>query len=201
MKNSAKLLKKLSVITFAALTLGLAACQKKEDSSGVQGMGIAPMWQSCGGCAGTMGQAIPGLVGVRSSTVDETVLFAFDLLVSQNGMIDWNNPKAILFYNGPASIQGALRVTMPGMSLCGAPAGDYQIRPLSPSTIASGGMISYGTFEAVGPGRIIFRLGSSSLYNAVDPYGVNRNSATNRINLNLMIDSVNGMACGPLVTR
>lgn len=204
MKNRAGHLIQGFVIALALLSF--AAC-KKNDNSGAPPppppVAITPQWQSCASCPGVIAQGFPGLVGVRSSTTNENVLFAFDLIVDQaNTMVNWADPKAILYYTGPVALQGTLRVVAANdINVCNAPPGDYDIRPLTSSSVASGGILSYGTFEALGPTRIVFRVGSSAIYNAQDPGGVSRNSQSNRIQFNLMLDSVNNIYCGPLATR
>jgi hypothetical protein len=158
-------------------------------------------FSGCQSCAGLRSPQA-GLVGVRSSTVDEKVLLSFDLIVD-GGVSSFNyaNPKFYLFYRGPVVLQGTLRVVEPNnFEVCGAPVGDYVLRPLNIGQ-SMDGTISGGTYEAVGPARMIIRTGSSSVYNAEDPNGVSRNSPTNRINLNAYIDYVNNVPCGPLSTR
>lgn len=193
----------LMMAVFGALSL--TACKKNDNSENSTVPAVRPIWTNCGNCAATIGQGIPGLIGVRSATTNENVLFSFDLIVSQqSGMVNWNDPKAILYYTGPVSLQGVLRVQSAGdVMVCYAPPGDYEIRPMSSSSISSGGVLSYGTFEAISQNgsRIIFRVGSSQIYNAQDPQGVSRNSQANRIAFNLILDQVNGSYCGPLATR
>ncbi len=202
--NQVKLTLKSALLVLASV-VSLTACKKNDNSETSRVPNIQPFWANCNNCANNIGQPIPGLVGVRSSTTNENVLFSFDLVVDQRvANLNWNDPKAILMYTGPVSLQGALRVQSAGdIMVCNAPPGDYEIRPLSSSAISNGGVLQYGTFEAIsGNGsRIIFRVGNSQIYNAQDPQGVSRNSQTNRIAFNLMLDQVNGIYCGQLSTR
>lgn len=202
MKHSNKIMLKLTGVFIVMMTV-LAGCGKNDNSNtSAATPQLNPNWGNCSGCSGILGQPIPGLIGVRSQTASGDALFAFDLIVNQDGRIDWNDPKAFLYYAGPATLQGAIRITQPGgLSFCGAPPGDYEVRPMSPSMISVGGIVSGGSFEALGPTRIIFRVGPSTVYNPQDPWGVNRNSATNRIGFNLFVDFVNGFPCGPLSTN
>lgn len=196
---------KIACVTLAAISaLSLTACKKNDNSSAPVSANVYPNWQACASCAGAINQPFPGLIGVRSSTTNENVMFSFDIIVNQSPNVNWNDPKAILAYSGPVTLQGALRVASPGdYMVCNAPPGDYEIRPMNSSMLGVGGVLSNGTFEArSGNGsRIIFRIGQSAVYNAQDPQGVSRNSQTNRINLNMILDQVNGMPCGQLVTR
>lgn len=196
---------KMLAVILCLWSLSIVACNKKNDNTAAVPVAVAPLWTNCPSCVSNIGQGIPGLVGVQSASGSGNALFSFDVIVDQRvANLDWNNPKAILFYSGPVSLQGALRILSPNdFDVCNAPPGDYQIRPLTPSAIASGGTLAYGTFEALsGNGsRIVFRVGSSSIYNAADPNGVSRLSSTNRIQFNLILDSVNGIYCDPLATR
>lgn len=185
--------------------LTISGCKTGGSSGGGGTATVTPWWQSCSACATNIGTAYPGLIGVHSATVDGSVLFSLDMIVDQaRSGLNWNDPKAILYYSGPVSLQGVMRVsTSNNFNVCNAPAGDYTIQPMTTSTLASGGSLSYGTFQAVSStgGRVIFRIGSSSLYNYEDPNGVSSTSYTNRLQLNINIDSVNNVPCGALATQ
>jgi len=190
----------------AIASLSMVACKKNDNSAPAPvPVAVQPNWTNCPTCTTNIGQGMPGLVGVRSSTTNENVLFAFDIVVAQQvSQVNWADPKAILYYNGPASLQGALRIVAPNdIMVCNALPGDYEIRPLTTSMIASGGGLSHGTFEALGANgsRIVFRVGTSMLYNSQDPGGVRQGSQTNRLQLNLILDFVNNQPCGSLATR
>lgn len=206
MNKMARTFQVACVTLVAALAMGLTACKKNDNSatSTVVPPTVAPNWVGCSACAGTIPQPYPGLIGVHSSTTNENVLISIDLIVNQATNVNWNDPKAILAYAGPVTLQGVLRVVAAGdVMVCNAAPGDYEIRPLTSSMLAMGGQLSNGTFEALsGNGsRIVFRVGMSNVYNAQDPQGVSRTSQTNRVNLNMILDQVNGVYCGPLATR
>ena len=195
---------KTAFLTLAALSaLTLTACKKNDNSNAPVVTNVTPNWVGCPTCAGTINQPFPGLIGVRSSTLNENVMFAFDIIVNQVATVNWNDPKAILAYQGPVTLQGVLRIVQAGdIMVCGAAPGDYEIRPMSSSMLGVGGVLSRGTFEALSTnGRIVFQVGQSVVYNGQDPQGVSRNSQTNRVNLNMILEQVNGVYCGQLVTR
>lgn len=182
----------------AVSSLALTACKTKNDNSSPVVTGPPPNWQVCPTCTTAIGQPIPGLVGVRAMASNQNLLFSFDLIVNQSPNVNWNDPKAILAYQGPVTLQGVLRIVSAGdYMVCNAPPGDYEIRPLTSSMLARNGILSNGTFEALsGNGsRILFRIGTSVIVNGEDPRGVSRDSQTNRAQLNLIFDQVNGALC------
>lgn len=190
---------RIACVTLAAVSsLALTACKKNDNSSSPVVTGPPPSWQGCPTCPSAIGQPFPGLIGVRAATSNQNLLFSFDLIVNQSPNVNWNDPKAILAYQGPVTLQGVLRIVSAGdFIVCNAPPGDYEIRPLTSSMLAQNGNLSNGTFEALGGNgsRIIFRIGASVIYNGEDPRGVSRDSQTNRVQLNLIFDQVNGMPC------
>ncbi len=186
----------LSLAALSALTL--TACKKNDNSNAPVVTGPPPTWNACSNCTSNIQQPIPGLIGVRAANYTQKLLFAFDLIVNQSPNVNWNDPKAILAYQGPVTLQGVLRVVSAGdFDVCNAPPGDYEMRPLTSSMLAVGGILSNGTFEALSSNgsRIVFRIGQSAIVNGEDPRGVSRDSQTNRLQLNLIFDQVNGAYC------
>lgn len=197
--------KKILILTFVALAF--LGCNK--NSGGGQpvapiGPGPGGNWANCQACTGMIRSPFAALVGVQSADVSNEILIALDLII--DGAIPgfpYQDPKAFLYYQGPVAVQGVIRVTQPNDPLvCNVAPGDYQLRPLTVSS-AQYGVVSGGSFEAIGPGgRMLIRLGSSQVNNMTDPNGVYNGSPSNRIGLNMYIDQVQGYPypCGGLST-
>lgn len=186
-------------------SLAIVGCNK---NNGGDGQPIAPgyggNWGACAACTSGVRSPYAALVGVQSSDISQEVLIALDLII--DGAIPnfpYADPKAFLYYQGPAVVQGVIRVTRANDPLvCFIAPGDYAINPLSVS-YANYGVVGGGSFEAVGPGgKMLIRMGQSQVNNMTDPNGVNSQSGTNRIGLNLYIDSVSNYPypCGQLST-
>ncbi len=201
-------------ILLSLLTLLIfVGCNKNNGGGG--GQPLAPVgpvgpvgpggnWGSCAACTSGVRNPFAALVGVKSADGSQEILIALDLII--DGAVpgfNYSDPKAFLYYQGPAVVQGVIRVLRANDPLvCFVAPGDYTINPLSVSQ-AQNGVIGGGSFEAVGPGgKMLIRLGSSQVNNMSDPNGVSNGSPSNRIGLNLFIDSVSNYPhpCGQLST-
>lgn len=200
---------KQALILLIAIAAAVSGCTKDSNNGGppppppgAGAPGAITGWGSCTTCSASLRNPVVALVGVKSATFDEKVLFALDLII--DGALPGVNPadpKVFLRYSGPAVVQGIIRVTEANdVSVCNAAPGDYQLDPLTVSS-AYLGVVRGGNFQAVGPGgRMMIRIGDSQVNNMTDPNGVHRDSPENRIGLNMIIDSVNNVPCGRLST-
>lgn len=198
MKTNSNLAKKVLVTLLAASSLFFVACKKNDNSSGNAStpQAVQPGWTGCATCVSSIGSPVDGLIGVLASSYDQKVLMSLDIILDGARLTNANpaDPKLILSYMGPVVLQGAIKITAPTMAgYCTLPPGDYGFLPLSASATSSQGVVSGGQFEAVSAaGKFVFSLNGSSVYNSQDPQGVNLASRTNRIQMNLRIESLNG---------
>lgn len=160
----------------------------------IVGQKTNPSWLSgCVGCANIQ-KPLTVIRQLSSTSQDNNVRMSFALVVDTS-IPDFNfaDPKIATEYYGRATLLGRWRITqVADRNLCGAPVGEYILRPLTPSYMTAG-VVSGGTYEAVGPVRIVLRLQSSTLTN---PEGaVNSASNGNRVSFNAVIDTVNNAAC------
>ena len=171
--------------------LALMGCNKKDGGS--SNSSNANLYVNCANC-GSM--TTPILTNVTGVTPSGNVIF--NLNVMGLGNSSSFNPQAVVFYNGPALLSGTLQVINPQDSLiCGALPGVYTITPVQPSMMASS-ILRGGVYQATSAGsRITFRINNAILFNP-DTFGVGSNN--NWINLNAILDSVNGIPCGTIST-
>lgn len=198
--------KKILFLTFVALAF--LGCNKNGGNGGQPVAPIAPgpggNWGACQSCTGMIRSPFAALVGVQSADASNEILIALDLII--DGSVPgfpYSDPKAFLYYSGPLAVQGVIRVTRANDPLvCNIAPGDYQLQPQSVSQ-ANRGVIQGGSFVATGPGgQMLIRLGASQVNNHTDPNGVSNVSSSNRIGLNMYIDSVSNYPypCGGLST-
>lgn len=125
---------------------------------------------------------------LQAVTNERVALMSFALVVDGALGIDVKDSQAVGQYYGRAVLLGRWRITqISDHLLCGAPAGDYIVRPLTPSYMTSGA-ISGGTYEAIGPTRIVFRLQSAVVASA--------NIQAGRMSFTAVLESVNNNSCG-----
>jgi hypothetical protein len=178
------------------LVLVMTACQKGDSGSAAPQTGLG--WFNCPSCQGVVAGSNL-LNAVQSATPENSVQFSLNL----NGQIAqpcYQQPvKYVLCAAGPASMTGYMRILQQG-AVCGAPAGDYIVRPLTVSQISNATLFG-GQFEAVGPGnfRIVFSLDKGILYN-YDGGGLSSASPNNRVSMGLVLQSVGGYSCGIMTT-
>jgi hypothetical protein len=179
-------------------SLSVVACNKSDGGGTAATPGVSYL-QNCGNCQ-LLGQGTGLLTSVKGQTADGGLQFSVDLM-GQGTYYGggYGNPKAVVSYQGAAAFAGFMRVNNP-QSMCGAPAGDYGIRPLQLSNMYAL-TVQGGQYEAIGPGnfRIVFRIANAIFYNT-DGGGVSSASPNNRVNLNLMIDFAGGYSCGSIST-
>ncbi|PIS10228.1 MAG: hypothetical protein COT73_10470 [Bdellovibrio sp. CG10_big_fil_rev_8_21_14_0_10_47_8] len=186
-------------ITSVAVLGIFVACGKKDDGGGsntvaplpvvscYQGQ-VPPTGYSCSYNSG--GYANGNLL--NNLQFDDGLSFTGRLsLTATSANIDLNHPSAYAMYNGPVAISGQLTVTNGG-ALCGAPNGTYNFNG---QATYMGGTISGLDLTVNGPAAIRF-VGAAVIYN---PNGVSRDSATNRLTLQVNA-SVNGGSCGYIMT-
>lgn len=156
---------------------------------------------SCPSCS-LIRQPITLLRHVHSTTNDRALLMTFGLVIdASDSNFNFSDARVASQYFGRATLLGRWRITqVSDRQLCGAPVGEYVVRPLTPSYLTSGA-ISGGTFEAIGPVRVVFRLQGSVFMNIDDAGAENAaqtsaSSSSNRMNFSAMIDSVNNSPCG-----
>lgn len=178
-------------------SLAITACDKSGGGSSASTPG-SNYWQSCANCQ-MFGQGPALLTAVKGQTTDGGLQFSLDLQGQSGGMPAYGNPKAVVYYQGPAAFTGYMRVNNSSL-ICGAMPGDYLIRPLQPSSMYAL-TVQGGQYEAMGPNgfRILFRLGNAVFYNN-DGGGVSSASMNNRVGLNIILDYVNGSPCGSIST-
>lgn len=139
--------------------------------------------RSCPSCSAIV-KPTYALSNVRSQTADGRILLLFYLILDASSS-DTSSEQMVMQAYGRSTLLGMMEVREASPAqMCGAPVGTYRIYPLTPSYITSG-VISGGTFEALGPTRILFHLSSSSF----------TFSGRHRLNLNAVIDSVNDTSC------
>lgn len=200
MKNPKLDLANVITLLFLFGAMGLAACGGSFGGSD-GGSAATPtpvtVWDQCGGCGGLNGGSVI-LDNVQAQTPDTAVSFWFNVVGAPGA--NMIGPKAAVFYAGPASISGVMRVNRASSTWCMMPPGDYQIQPLQPSNFSSG-IMSGGSFQAIAPNgfAVYFRMNSSVFYNPMG--GLSLGSPGNRANLNLLLDSVGGYSCGMMATN
>lgn len=206
--NLIRLPKMLSLIAAAVLSLSLVACGKKD---GGGGSGTTPLYphSPCIGCAGNQQ---PLLIGVQAHHSE--IRMGLDVYGDSNLGVNLNDPKAIVAYRGPLTIQG--NAVISSNNLCGA-RGNYSLRTINPGTIswgmvsgsspmASGAMgFGYPTMantrmiiegistDGSGP-NITIQVQDGQFYNS-SVSGLHRDSQNNRLGLNFAV-LVGGNPCG-----
>lgn len=179
-------------------SLALMACGKGNSNDGGPST-VHPNPWNCPTCHNS-GISSVLLPGVRSATPGEGVLLTLDVRIQDYPQYFGSCPqpyeKRAYCYNGPGTLVGVLRIVNPN-EICGAPPGDYNVTPIQIGSL-SNLILRGGTFEAVGPARILLSLNNGILYN---PGGVASNSPNNRISLSMALQSVNGVPCGTLSTQ
>lgn len=177
--------------------VGLAACGGGSSGGGSASTPTNTVWDQCGGCSNLANGAVI-LDNVQAQTPDGAVTFWFNVVGAQGSNLA--GPKSVIFYAGPATISGNMRVNTASFTWCNMPIGNYQLQPLQPSNFGSGLMYG-GAFQAIGPGGfpVRFRVNNAVFYNPVD--GLTLGSSSNRANLNLILDSVGGSPCGSMATN
>jgi hypothetical protein len=195
----------LVAVSLAAATL--VACGKKSDSAA--GNIVPPPVTNPYGCNGCVGNQMPLLIGVQAS--HSLLSMGLDFYGDGNLGYNLNDPKAIVVYQGPLTIQGNAIVR----NLCGAN-GNYTIRTTNPGTIAWGSVsgnapmtapvgFSYpsarmtleGISQSGGP-NLIIQVAYGQLYNT-GMGGLSLNSQSNRVGLNMGV-IVGGQPCGDIST-
>jgi hypothetical protein len=188
----------LLILVFLAGTFILPACSKK---------GNDPVPAPAYGVNGLpYGQVPPGgqamLIGVQT-TNGAGLQGSFDIYgdsARMNSGMVYDSSKVILYYTGPAYLQGYFRVAQQDLSLCNAPVGDYLVNSAGQISSTYGVLSGNTMLEAVhqgGAGRIVMQLYNASIYNSQDAGGVRNGSATNRMVMTIGIQ-VNGQPCGTL---
>lgn len=163
-------------------------------SPAVAGQKTNPTWFSgCPGCS-VIRTPLTVIRSLGSQSSDSSVKMSFALVVDTGvTSFDFSDAGVVNQYYGRAALLGRWRIAEVAQhNLCGAPAGEYILRPLTPSYMTSGA-ISGGTYEAVGPVRIVLRLQGSTLTNAVE--AIAAGSANNRLSLNTVVETVNDQPC------
>jgi len=203
MKNAKKVTTNLLHVLALVGTLSMtAACSKKDDSNPPVAIGAQPLV-----CQGTMcanvGQA-PGVLisaGATASVNGTQIDMAMDV-IGDATRFNINDPKAVITYNGPAAIAGYLRIQGSGgggnfgSGVCGAFPGDYYMQAIQQGSMTMA-TVTGGRIAGTGPngGRIEATILQGVLYNGQDPNGTSKGSSTNRLYLNMVIESVNGQPC------
>lgn len=150
-------------------------------------------------CAGCFPNAQPLLIGVKATTNNNTFFMSLDILGDpmRANMLDAN---VVQYYNGPVMLVGTLRITAQDWMTCGATPGDYSIRPIQPgmmtATTINGVVLDAYSQNGV---RLTMRLNLLTPYNDTGA-GLNRSTDTNRMGMQVMIDMINGAACGSSFT-
>lgn len=129
---------------------------------------------------------------VRARTNNARSEFVFDVISHRRDDLGHiNNSSTFYEYYGRSTMTGYLRITETiSEQLCGAPAGLYRIRPLTPSFLSEGS-ISGGTFEVIGPARLIFSLQTSRFYDR----SLENGRVERRLQLKGTIELVGAQAC------
>jgi hypothetical protein len=202
MKNSMKVFSALLLIGVVVTT---GACSKSSDNGASAQPPVAPLCTQPGGCPppGSLGNAALLIsASGTSSGYYAQIDIAMDIL-GVAGQFDPNNPKAAIFYKGPATLAGYLRITgTTGVtSICGAPAGEYLMATTQPGTMYSA-TYTGGTISGGGPGgvRLDAEIIQGVLYNNQDPMGTSKGSTTNRLFLQMVIKAVNGQPCNMAIS-
>ncbi len=93
----------------------------------------------CPSCS-LLRQPITAIRYLHSVSADRSALMSFSLVVDANvAEIDFTDVRVVGRYYGRATLLGRWRVNqMNEQQLCGAPVGEYIVRPLTPSYITSG---------------------------------------------------------------
>lgn len=191
-------MKKLAYYTMTfttALMLLTSGCAKKDDNNGGQPVAppaapVLPAVPACGNCGATT-----ALLGtVRAIAPLSGFEMAMDLF-GDAARVNAQDLKALVMYNG--SIAGKANVRITSNVLCKATTGDYVATTLQVG-MGAGAVIGNLAMTSIGPGgaRIDFTILQGTMYNGMDPQGLNRDSKTNQIYANIRIDSVNGQPCG-----
>jgi hypothetical protein len=188
--------------------LGIIACNKNDNSSSnaqqYVNPGYGPLNCNVAGCTFISGNNLNYSVLITATGTAtgmySQIMVAFDFLANGNSM-NTVNPKAVITYSGPISLSGYLRISSNTgtqvSSVCGAAAGDYLMQPIQPGTMQNS-IVTGGRISGFGPNgnRIDATIFSGTLYNSDDINGLYRGSPSNRVYLQMTIDSVNGQSCG-----
>ncbi len=107
-----------------------------------------------------------------------------------------SDPNAIQFYNGAVMISGQMIIAQQDWLTCGAAPGQYVLRTITPGMM-SGTTINGMLVEAYSTNgvRLSMRWNLMTPYNATGS-GLNGATLSNRMGMNVVIDQINGMACG-----
>lgn len=188
-------------LAIAIVSTALIACGKKD--SGSKNAVVAPQPVDPYGCAAgvnCVGMNAPTHLISASSSFSVVALAAtfemrIDILGDQamGGMVNFQDPKAIVYYSGTAAATGQLQVVNAN-GVCGLVPGVYQINTVRPgqAMMATIGGIQ---LEAVGPARLLMTISNGLLYNSQDPNGTNKLSQTNRMGGTILIENINGQPC------
>lgn len=162
----------LVVIGLAAAVVFLSACGPPPPNKYVYANPYKAYFSNCATClAITNPQRI--MTAAKSTTSDGSIQMRLDVLTDPSNRSAVGDPSApapsaqagavnaFNDYYGRAALVGVMTLsTAAAAHMCGAPAGDYRIDPLTPSYLSQGSLTG-GTYEAVGPVRIVFQLTSS----------------------------------------
>jgi hypothetical protein len=188
----------VAVLSFAVL-ISLSACENKSGQgvnagNGIYGGGPLPQNLLLGGVKSY--NAEDGIKKLEDKIDPEMLV---NVMVQDNGYLSWYGAKASVFYSGPVAIVGTLEIPKVDLLTCFAPVGVYNV------TTIQAGYMAFQTLnnvrvDAVGPGgaRIIMTLIRGILTNpngvsSADPQG-------NRMGMTLRLESINGAACGGLIS-
>lgn len=133
-------------------------------------------------------------VQMQNSYFRGTLFLSATGAVSGGYQVDFNDPRAIIYYAGQVTVTGTIEVL--NQSLCGAPVGAYAVSGTANSYYGS---LGNGTLTLTGPTGMQLMVYSAQLYNNSGS-GLNRDSNANRLGITNSVLTVNGQPCGTITT-
>ena len=175
------------------LILTLVACQKS--GGGSPAVTSNAYINSCPSCVGQVVVGPTLLSGLMAQTPDANVQMSLNLQAEVMQPC-YQPPDQIVYCgSGPATLVGSMAVINSSL-MCNAQTGNYVITTIENSQLNLGVMLG-GHLLATGPnGSTILMRIAKGIYYRNDGQMVSSSIANNRLGLNLILESVNGISCG-----